>query len=84
MSGVFHMKVLGRTIEHLGTQMYKHRAPSIAELIANCWDAGAKNAWITVPSADQYSQGNGVIAGLPQKDLRLSHKKNCCPDTRTS
>ncbi len=61
---VFHMKILGRTIEHLGTQMYKHRAPSIAELLANCWDAGATNTWITVPTADVYSQENGVITIL--------------------
>ena len=65
MSGnVFHMKILGRTIEHLGTQMYKHRAPSIAELLANCWDAGATNARITVPPADEYSQEDSVITML--------------------
>jgi len=61
---VFHMKILGRMIEHLGTQMYKHRAPSIAELLANCWDAGAKNTWITVPPADEYSQEDSVITIL--------------------
>lgn len=57
----FYMTILGRTIEHLGTQMYKHRAPSIAELIANCWDAGAKNTWIKVPPAEEYSQDDSVI-----------------------
>jgi histidine kinase/DNA gyrase B/HSP90-like ATPase len=61
MAGVFHMTILGRTIEHLGTQMYKHRAPSIAELVANAWDAGATNIWIDLPSADNYSQARSVI-----------------------
>jgi len=37
---LFEMVILGRMVEHLGSMMYKHRAPSIAELVANCWDAG--------------------------------------------
>ncbi len=60
-NNVFYMKILGRTIEHLGTQMYKQRAPSIAELVANCWDAGANNVWISVPLEDDYSQDDSVI-----------------------
>ncbi|MEI8182404.1 MAG: ATP-binding protein [Desulfomonile sp.] len=58
----FHMTILGRTIEHLGTQMYKHRAPSIAELVANCWDAGAKSSWISVPQDGGYDPGKRVVA----------------------
>lgn len=57
----FRLTILGRTIEHLGTQMYKHRSPSIAELIANCWDAGAKSAWITIPEPDVYDQKAGTV-----------------------
>jgi hypothetical protein len=44
--------------------MYKHRAPSIAELLANCWDAGAKKTWITVPPVDKYSHEESVITIL--------------------
>ncbi len=60
-AGEFTMTILGRTIEHLGTQMYKHRAPSIAELVANCWDAGAKSVWIEIPPAGQYDALQSVI-----------------------
>ena len=38
----FHIRVLGRTLEHLGVQMYKRRDIALAELVANSWDAGAK------------------------------------------
>jgi Histidine kinase-, DNA gyrase B-, and HSP90-like ATPase len=55
------MTILGRTIEHLGSQMYKHRAPSIAELVANCWDAGATNAWINIPLEDEYEQDSSAL-----------------------
>lgn len=56
----FHLSVLGRTLEHLGVQMYKRRDMAIAELVANCWDAGANNAWITLP-ASPYDPENGVF-----------------------
>lgn len=44
-----HLKILGRTIEHFGVQMYKQRPAAIAELVANCWDAGANSVAITLP-----------------------------------
>ena len=43
------MAVLGRTLEHLGVQMYKQRPAALAELVANAWDADAGRVWIEVP-----------------------------------
>lgn len=57
----FHMKVLGRTLEHLGVQMYKRRDVAIAELVANSWDAGASEVRIDVPMPDGYDQNNSKI-----------------------
>jgi hypothetical protein len=45
----YTIEVLGRTLEHLGTQMYKRRDAAIAELIANCWDAGATRVDVEIP-----------------------------------
>jgi len=54
-------KVLGRTLEHFGVQMYKRREIAIAELVANCWDAGARCVFIDVPTADNYNQQTSKI-----------------------
>lgn len=43
------MKVAGGLIKHLGLQMYSGPIPSIAELIANAWDAMAGKVEITIP-----------------------------------
>ena len=43
------MKFAGRLIQHLGLQMYSGAVPAIAELIANAWDAMAKNVYVTIP-----------------------------------
>lgn len=51
-----HLKVLGRTLEHLGVQTYKRRDTAIAELVANCWDAGADRVEITVPDSSDYDR----------------------------
>ncbi len=47
-----HLTVLGRTLEHLGSQMYKRRDVAVAELVANAWDAGAKAVRLIIPSDD--------------------------------
>jgi hypothetical protein len=57
----FKIKVLGRTLEHLGVQMYKRRDIAIAELVANCWDAGAKNVWINIPEEQNYDRSSSII-----------------------
>ena len=57
----FHITVLGRTLEHLGTQMYKRRDVAIAELVANCWDAGATQVEISIPEVRDYRPATSII-----------------------
>lgn len=57
-----YFKVLGRTLEHFGVQMYKRRAVAIAELVANCWDAGAKRVEITIPRQDEYDRASSTVS----------------------
>lgn len=57
----FYIKVLGRLLEHLGVQMYKRRTIAIAELVANCWDAGAENVYIDVPESVSYEPEQSTI-----------------------
>lgn len=58
----FHITVLGRTLEHLGTQMYKRRDVAIAELVANCWDAGATQVAIAVPLPQDYDPAASAMS----------------------
>lgn len=57
----FSITVLGRTLEHLGVQMYKRRDVAIAELVANCWDAGATNVDIMLPAKAGYDPTTAEI-----------------------
>lgn len=41
-----------RTIEHLGIKMYSRLPYALAELVANAYDAGADNVWITLIDND--------------------------------
>ncbi|MEP4805286.1 MAG: hypothetical protein ABJZ69_12820 [Hyphomicrobiales bacterium] len=44
-------------IEHLGVKLYKNKTGNVlAELLANCWDADAKNVEITL------DQNGGLLA----------------------
>lgn len=57
----FPIQVLGRTLEHLGTQMYKRRDVAIAELVANAWDAGATHVQVTLPQPDSYDPETSAV-----------------------
>jgi hypothetical protein len=57
----FTIRILGRTLEHLGVQMYKRRDAAIAELVANCWDAGSTEVNIEVPGTEDYDKQNSRI-----------------------
>jgi histidine kinase/DNA gyrase B/HSP90-like ATPase len=58
---IFRLTILGRTLEHLGIQMYKHRDAAIAELVANAWDAGASKVQITLPIPEGYDKATAEI-----------------------
>ena len=46
---VLRLNYSGRIIDHLGLQMYQSPVAAVAELVANAWDADAKNVNITLP-----------------------------------
>ncbi|MFJ6856839.1 ATP-binding protein [Streptomyces werraensis] len=73
----FKITVLGRTLEHLGTQMYKRRDVAIAELVANCWDAGATRVDISVPPEHEYDSRTSVLTvtdnGAGMDDDEVEH-----------
>lgn len=58
---LFGMAVLGRTLEHLGVQMYKQRPAAIAELVMNAWDAGASRVDIFLPKKGEYDRTQSTI-----------------------
>ncbi|MBI4517485.1 MAG: ATP-binding protein [Deltaproteobacteria bacterium] len=77
--GEFQMKILGRLLEHLGVQMYKRRDVAIAELVANAWDAGAKQVRVTIPAPTEYDQATSSIivsddgCGIPRGDIESQY-----------
>jgi hypothetical protein len=72
----FQIKILGRMLEHLGVQMYKKRNTAIAELVANAWDAGATEVYISIPDESDYSRDESFIiiedngSGMDETDVQ--------------
>ncbi len=62
------------TIKHLGLQMYSTLPPVIAELVANAWDADAKNVWIAIPAGPVDDSSEIVVMddgmGMSDSDVR--------------
>lgn len=44
-----HMRYAGGLVKHLGLSMYRGAVPSLAELIANAWDADAPKVEVAIP-----------------------------------
>ena len=71
----FHLTVLGRTLEHMGVQLYKKRPAAIAELVANAWDAGATSVKIVIPKPESYDSKQSIIvikdngSGMDENDV---------------
>lgn len=56
--GKLYLRFHGRIIDSLGIQMYQSPVAAIAELIANSWDAQAKNVEVKLPA---YLDGSPTI-----------------------
>src|SRR4051812_42332304 len=75
----FSIAVMGRTLEHLGVQMYKRRDAALAELVANAWDAGAGEVEITLPEPGTYDREQDEItvrddgAGMTDEGLQSDY-----------
>lgn len=75
----FEITVLGRTLEHLGVQMYKRRDAALAELVANAWDAGATRISIDLPNVGTYDRATDAIIisddgiGMSDEDLQTEY-----------
>ncbi len=54
------LKFAGRLIDLLGQQMYGGPVPSVAELIANAWDADADEVDVTLP-ANVHAEGATIV-----------------------
>jgi hypothetical protein len=75
----FSITVLGRTLEHLGVQMYKRRDAALAELVANAWDAGATRVSVELPDMTTYNRATDSITisddgvGMSDSDLQSEY-----------
>lgn len=74
----FNMKILGRLLEHLGSQMYKRRDTALAELVANAWDAGATEVEVTVPTSNYDADASRILIadngiGMTEDQVQLEY-----------
>lgn len=71
------MQIQTTVIDHLGIQLYSHLAPVICELIANSWDADARNVWIEVPGGLLREEAQIVVSddgtGMTYDELRTCY-----------
>lgn len=61
-----------QTIEHLGVKMYSTLPPVLAELVANSYDSGAKNVYITLDDSNKTKKTITVIddgSGMDFNDI---------------
>ena len=56
---ILSMKFENTTIEHLGISMYARLPPVLGELLANSWDADAKN--VSIELFDQDLDNKSII-----------------------
>lgn len=60
-SNPLKMSFAGGLIKHLGLQMYSGPVPAIAELIANGWDAMARNVIISIPAGRKFKSTDQIV-----------------------
>ncbi len=58
---VLKIKFAGRLIDLLGQQMYGGAVPSVAELVANAWDADAPKVEIFIPEDIKVSDAEIIV-----------------------
>lgn len=69
------IRFAGRLIDLLGQQMYGGAVPSVAELVANAWDADAEMVEITIPT-DIKSYGAEIIVRDYGKGMSFDELNN--------
>jgi HSP90 family molecular chaperone len=88
--GQLEMTFTPNTIEHLGVRMYSTVPPVLAELIANSYDADAKNVAVQLKDDDQKEiivsdDGHGMTADeINKKFLRIGRNRRHEETSQTS
>ncbi len=69
------IRFAGRLIDLLGQQMYGGPVPSVAELVANAWDADAKKVDITIP--ENLDENSEIIVKDFGKGMTFEELNEC-------